>query len=44
MIVSADFPRVEGFSAEFNDLLKRLLDKDPLKRINWEELKLHPFW
>lgn len=44
LIVSSDFPRVEGFSVEFNDLLKRLLEKDPIKRINWEELKAHSFW
>jgi serine/threonine protein kinase len=41
MIVQADFPKVEGFSIEFNDLLKRLLEKDPVKRINWDELKQH---
>ena len=39
MIVQADFPKVDGFSQEFNDLLKRLLEKDPVKRINWDELK-----
>lgn len=41
MIVQSDFPRVDGFSLEFNDLLKRLLEKDPIKRINWDELKNH---
>lgn len=44
MILEGDFPRVEGFSKEFNDLLTKLLEKDPIKRINWEELKSHPFW
>jgi len=44
MIVQSDFPKVEGFSNEFNDLLRRLLEKDPIKRINWEELKSHAFW
>ena len=39
MIIQADFPRVDGFSIEFNDLLRRLLEKDPIKRITWEELK-----
>jgi serine/threonine-protein kinase ULK4 len=44
MIVSAEFPKVDGFSVEFNDLLKKLLEKDPIKRINWDELKNHQFW
>jgi serine/threonine-protein kinase ULK4 len=44
MILESDFPRVEGFTREFNDLLFKLLEKDPIKRINWEELKSHPFW
>lgn len=41
LIVTSDFPRVEAFSIEFNDLLRKLLEKDPLKRINWDELKTH---
>ena len=44
MILEQDFPRVNDFSRDFNDLLSKLLEKDPLKRINWEELKSHPFW
>lgn len=28
----------------FNDLLSRLLEKDPCKRISWEHLRKHPFW
>jgi serine/threonine protein kinase len=28
----------------FNDLLSRLLEKDPVKRISWEHLRKHPFW
>ena len=39
MIIDADFPKVDGFSQEFNDILTKLLEKDPIKRINWEELK-----
>ena len=27
-----------------NDLLGRLLEKDPVKRISWEHLRKHPFW
>ena len=44
MIVQQDFSKVDGYSSEFNDLLKRLLEKDPIKRINWDELKSHSFW
>jgi serine/threonine protein kinase len=36
--------KVEGFSPAFNDLLNRLLEKDPVKRIYWEHLRKHPFW
>jgi hypothetical protein len=32
---------VADFSADFNDLIGKLLEKDPIKRINWEELKDH---
>jgi len=35
MILEAETPRVAGFSAEFNDLISKLLEKDPIKRINW---------
>lgn len=35
---------MEGFSSLFNDLIKRLLEKDPVKRIQWEHLRKHPFW
>ena len=44
LIVESEFPKVDGYSPEFNDLLKKCLEKDPLKRINWEELKNHEFW
>jgi serine/threonine-protein kinase ULK4 len=44
MIVEGSFPPVEGFTKDFNDLLLRLLEKDPIRRINWEELKAHSFW
>jgi len=29
---------------EFQDLLHRLLAKDPAQRIGWEELRTHRFW
>lgn len=44
MIVNSDFPKVDGFSTDFNDLLRKLLEKDPIKRINWDEIKVHSFW
>ena len=31
-------------SAAFEDLITRLLDKNPATRIGWEELPQHPFW
>ena len=33
-----------GMSQDFNDLVRKLLEKDPTKRINWEEIRTHPFW
>jgi serine/threonine protein kinase len=44
MILEKEVPKVLGFSNEFNDLLIKLLDKDPIKRMNWDEIKAHPFW
>jgi hypothetical protein len=44
MILEAETPEVKGFSTEFNDLISRLLIKDPIKRMYWEELKEHNFW
>jgi len=43
-IQEAPLVRVEKFSVMFNDLLTRLLEKDPCKRISWEHLRKHPFW
>jgi serine/threonine-protein kinase ULK4 len=43
-IAEKETPVVEGFSPLFNDLIKRLLEKDPVKRIYWEHLRKHPFW
>jgi serine/threonine protein kinase len=37
-------PKVPRFSEEFHDLAKRLLEKDPVERITWDELKKHPWW
>ena len=33
-----------GASPEFEDLVMRLLDKNPATRIGWAELPGHPFW
>lgn len=35
---------ITGFSDDFNDMIRRLLEKDPVKRISWHEIKTHPFW
>ncbi|KAM9488268.1 serine/threonine-protein kinase ULK4 [Clarias gariepinus] len=37
-------PSCQPCSPEFQDLVLGLLQKDPLKRLNWEQLLLHPFW
>ena len=46
MVVDSDIPLPLEVpcSPDFIDLLKRLLEKDPIKRINWEEIRVHPFW
>ena len=43
-ILESSFDKVDGFSPEFQDLLTKLLEKDPLRRISWEQLRKHPFW
>jgi serine/threonine-protein kinase ULK4 len=43
-IMTKPVPMPEGVSPPFWDLLTRLLEKDPLKRITWAELAGHPFW
>jgi len=44
LILDGELTPVDGTSSDFNDLLRRMLEKDPIKRINWEELRTHPFW
>jgi len=39
-----EVPAVRGFSDEFNDIIQLMLKKDPINRINWEEIKKHPWW
>ena len=43
-IVVQDVPVVEGYSQEFNDIVQKMLQKDPIYRINWDEIKKHPWW
>lgn len=43
-IVSAPTPPIPGFSDDFNSLISNLLQKDPARRISWDELVLHPFF
>ena len=43
-IQTKPYEQISGASALFADLLSRLLEKDPVKRISWEHLRKHPFW
>jgi serine/threonine protein kinase len=43
-IVVQEVPVVPKFSDEFNDIIKKMLQKDPVNRINWDEIKRHPWW
>jgi serine/threonine-protein kinase ULK4 len=43
-ILTYDPPQISGVSPELEDLLQNLLQKDPAKRITWEELVCHTFW
>ena len=36
--------KLKNFGVEFNDLIVKLLEKDPVQRISWEQLRKHPFW
>ena len=44
MIIDQPIQLIPGASPTFIDLLGRLLEKDPIRRINWDEIKDHPFW
>ena len=43
-IMEEPVQELPNFSDDFNDLIRRLLEKDPVRRITWHELKAHPFW
>ena len=38
-ITEEPIKEIQNFSDDFNDLLRRLLAKDPIERITWHELK-----
>ncbi|KDO29061.1 ULK/ULK protein kinase [Saprolegnia parasitica CBS 223.65] len=38
------FPEAVDMSEPFKDLLRRLLEPDPARRMTWTELVQHPFW
>lgn len=44
MILEKQIPDVPGVSSDFNKLTLLLLEKDPVKRITFEEIKKHPFF
>uniref|UniRef100_A0A7I4CYJ5 Protein kinase domain-containing protein n=1 Tax=Physcomitrium patens TaxID=3218 RepID=A0A7I4CYJ5_PHYPA len=44
-IISDPLPPISGNpSPDFENLVTRLLVKDPVERIQWDELRNHPFW
>ena len=43
-IVSEPTPNLPEMSKDFNNLVADLLQKEPSKRISWEELVNHPVW
>ncbi|GMH45644.1 hypothetical protein BSKO_13601 [Bryopsis sp. KO-2023] len=43
-IMSEPPDTLPGASAEFRDLVARLLDKNPATRLGWNDILSHPFW
>eukprot|EP00759_Apiculatamorpha_spiralis_P043503 PhF_6_TR40823/c0_g1_i1/m.61768/K17545/ULK4; serine/threonine-protein kinase ULK4 len=43
-ITSSPQERIQTCSAELNDLIDGMLQKDPLDRISWEQICAHEFW
>ncbi|KAL9648682.1 hypothetical protein ABK040_016309 [Willaertia magna] len=43
-ILHTEVKAIENYSAEFNDLVKALLQKHPTDRLSWEEIREHGFW
>lgn len=44
MVKLSDTPEVASFSPQFNDLVGRLLEKNPAKRLTWDQMKKHAWW
>ena len=44
MITTDPVPSIADLSFEMNDLIQKLLLKDPLQRPTWQEIKQHPVW
>ncbi|KAG2381751.1 hypothetical protein C9374_006135 [Naegleria lovaniensis] len=44
LILNSELKPIENCSEELNDLIKTLLQKNPLDRITWDELREHTFW
>ncbi|KAK9809997.1 hypothetical protein WJX72_003108 [[Myrmecia] bisecta] len=43
-ILNAEPAPLPGASAEFTDLVMRLVDKNAASRMTWQEMRTHPFW
>lgn len=43
-ILNVPSPRIDNMSSSFNDLMSKLLVKNPYERLTWSELLKHPFW
>lgn len=43
-VINKTQKEVKGYSPEFNDLVGRMLDKNPATRIKWLEVVAHPWW
>jgi len=44
MITTDAVPQISELSFEMNDLIQKLLLKDPLQRPTWSEIRSHPVW
>lgn len=43
-IMTGNLHPMKGYSTEYNDLVYKMLDKNPASRITWENLVEHPWW
>jgi serine/threonine-protein kinase ULK4 len=44
MITTDPVPQIPELSFELNDIIQKLLLKDPLQRPTWSEIRAHPVW